>query len=694
MLAGMRTLLVLLVIAISGALPAQTDRGAFRQPVPETGRPELRWLDEALYDSGFLFTDKVRQAYFDLCLEQVAPDLHFSEETWEWLLDHPAVFNAAFAFSYPPNPNIIHNFVKLAKLVGPVYAEKYQQLLIAFAVANRDRRLLESVRGEGRYGSLIGRNLTYNPGFKAELEKGVVQQNGWYINHDVAVPAESAFASDMNGVIFPDEAERRTRLQRLHANFDLGGDADAKAVANWLKANRSTKIYEIMSLDWDRFYQKTGIKLREKREPKSLPWDKIAHVAGRYPPRTFATVAETLCLRIQRYEQKGAERSKLFPLSKAPWPLLLLLTQNDPVDESTFFWNMYMRTGGVPGYATYSFDYTKPEIRYNDGVWHPDAAPRILTDGGVCGRLSTMAEFAQRSIGTPAQGMGQPGHRAFMTYEYGNGRYSAAMHHSVNTIDVSTVQWWLTPVWGPTFDQKTKLNDFGELNGANSTNYERDNIRWHIGLCEAMNRGLSSWEDTRMALIIYDFYPGASNEQKEALLRSAFLLNVANTDVVFRLAKLRKGNARQTEKLRDAFRRGFVDTAAGCTGDEPIKADQDLSRLLRSNTVGPRNPKKVTNEWALFVLNGIFVGTYTNIPDEFSEYYQKNRLQWIADKNAYAKVVAEELKYQKRLGNSPFLAEVQRLNDKYDRVRLGAEIDRTRTVKEERERRKAQENAW
>ncbi len=709
----MRWLLCLLVTLFAVWAPAQMkDFGAYNKPIPATGNDDLRWLDAALHSSGFLFNEKVRQAYYDHCMRLVAPELHFSEMTWEWLNAHPAVFNAAFALEYPPNPNVIHNFVKLAKLVGPVYAEKYQQLLIAFAVAYRQEKLLDSSLAADRYGAINSRNFTWDPKRKEELERQVLAQQGWSVNHDVAVPDEAAFAHDTGGRLYQDEADRLKRMKGLHAKYNLGDDQDAKQVVNWLLKNARTKIYEIMSLNAGAFQNKTGIALSNGREPSSLPWDKIAHVAKRYPPRTDGSVHENLCLRIMRYEEKGAERSKLFPLSKAPWPLLLLLTQKDPLDESTFFWNLYKSKGSVPGYATYSFDYTKPEIRYRDAEWHPDANPRIIQDGGVCGRLSTMAEFAQRSIGTPAQGMGQPGHRAFMTYEYQNDRFRAVMHHSVDTIQVSTVGWHLPPIYGPVTDAKTKLTGFAPMTRANSDGFLRDNIRWHIGLCEAMNIGLAGWENSRMALLILDLYMAnkdpelnATLEQQEALLRSAMLENIANTDVVFRLAAARKGNASRILDLMQAFGNMFVSVSDGATGATALarntnfggtQAGTDLTALLRNRftTSSPRNQKKITNEWALYVRNAIFLGAFTNIPDEADKRYAGSRVEWMRDKHAYAKAVADELKYQKKLGNSPFLAEVQRLNDKYDKVRLSTEIDTTRNVKEERQRRQAEENAW
>lgn len=707
----MRKGLVIFLVLVATLLSAQVkDRGAYRQPIPPTGNADLRWLDAALYDSGFIFDVYVREAYFEHCMRLVAPQLHFSEITWDWLNANPAVLNATFAYSYPPNPNIIHNFVKFAKLVGPVYAKKYEQLLIAYAVANSKTKLLDSSLKADRYGSFTTRNFTWDPKRKAEIENRVKAQSGWAYNSDTSVPSDASLASDTDGKPFADEVARQARAQTLHNAFDLAGDDEAKRVVQWLKgAGSRTQIFEIMRLTPEKFAAKTGISLAGGRAPEKLPWDKIAHAAHRYPPRMMGTAVENLCLHIMRYEEKGAENSKLFPLSKAPWPLLLLLTENDPIDESTYFWNMYKAKGSVPGYARYSFDYTKDEYRYKNDVWHPDSTPRMLSDGGVCGRLSTMAEFAQRSIGTPARGMGQPGHRAFITYDYADGRYFTTRHHSVNTVDVSTVGWSLPPLYGPVLNSTTKETNFNLMIGRDFDN----NVRWHIGLCEAMNIGLPSWEDTRMAMHILDIYTTdienpalrASTAQQEALLRSCMLRNIANTDVLFRLAQLRKGNASRILDLIQAFGNYFVSVQDGCTGDKPLAlntdfgnttAGADLTSLMRSNfsNSGARNQKKLSNEWALFVRNAIFIGAFTNIPDETAPQFVNDRLAWVSAKNAYAKAVADELKYQKQLGNSPFLAEIQRLNDKYDKVRLAAERSTTRNLKEVYRQKESEENFW
>jgi hypothetical protein len=197
----------------------------------------------------------------------------------------------------------------------------------------------------------------------------------------------------------------------------------------------------------------------------------------------------------------------------------------------------------------------------------------------------------------------------------------------------------------------------------------------------------------------------ASIDQQEALLRSALVKNIANTDVVFRLAGVRKGKANKILDLIQGFTNAFVSIADGCTGDKAMArntnfgnttAGADLTALLRNNFsyTSNRNVKKVKNEWALFIRHAIFIGAFTNIPDEADPKYAGSRIEWVVDKNAYAKAVEEELKYQKKLANTPFLADIQRLNDKYDKVRLSTESRTKRNNAEMRQRRIEEENTW
>ncbi len=66
-------------------------------------------------------------------------------------------------------------------------------------------------------------------------------------------------------------------------------------------------------------------------------------------------------------------------------------------------------------YTTYTWDYDKPEIWFRNSKWSPDRTMyRILQDGGVCGRQSTMGQHVNECLNRPSIGTGQPGHRAWV----------------------------------------------------------------------------------------------------------------------------------------------------------------------------------------------------------------------------------------------------------------------------------------
>ncbi|SFV70267.1 putative RTX toxin hemolysin-type calcium-binding protein [hydrothermal vent metagenome] len=66
-------------------------------------------------------------------------------------------------------------------------------------------------------------------------------------------------------------------------------------------------------------------------------------------------------------------------------------------------------------YTTYTWDYDRPEVWYRQSDWTPHRSYyRILQDGGVCGRQSTMGQHANECLNRPSIGTGQPGHRAWV----------------------------------------------------------------------------------------------------------------------------------------------------------------------------------------------------------------------------------------------------------------------------------------
>ncbi len=66
-------------------------------------------------------------------------------------------------------------------------------------------------------------------------------------------------------------------------------------------------------------------------------------------------------------------------------------------------------------YTTYTWAYNEPEVWFRASEWSPHRTVyRILQDGGVCGRQSTMGQHVNECLNRPSIGIGQPGHRAWV----------------------------------------------------------------------------------------------------------------------------------------------------------------------------------------------------------------------------------------------------------------------------------------
>jgi len=66
-------------------------------------------------------------------------------------------------------------------------------------------------------------------------------------------------------------------------------------------------------------------------------------------------------------------------------------------------------------YTTYTWAYDAPEVWFRKSAWSPHRTVyRILQDGGVCGRQSTMGQHVNECLNRPSIGVGQPGHRAWV----------------------------------------------------------------------------------------------------------------------------------------------------------------------------------------------------------------------------------------------------------------------------------------
>jgi len=199
----------------------------------------------------------------------------------------------------------------------------------------------------------------------------------------------------------------------------------------------------------------------------------------------------------------------IFPTAQAPWPLLTWFKAAVPERECEWIWERYWgripgQPAGIIGYGRYSWDYDRvPEVKYKASAWHPGSLPRIWEDGGVCGRLSTMADTFRRALGQPARGTGQPGHRAFVHYgrDPKSGRWTFGVGQSIAGLEVTTT--------GP---DVPALPPFIENRAVNC-----------VALVQAMNLGLERFHRGR---ILGWFALGQTDAaRREGYLRQALALN-------------------------------------------------------------------------------------------------------------------------------------------------------------------------
>lgn len=218
-------------------------------------------------------------------------------------------------------------------------------------------------------------------------------------------------------------------------------------VADWMRVS-GTPFVRVMA-DGAAALAAAGVDPKDARE--SGFWTKVAHASGTYPPRLASSQVAHLRWLVDRLDETAPEGAKqpwpIFPMTRAPWPLLLWFRDTPPERERDWIWERYWgrisgQPAGIIGYGRYSWDYDrKPEVKHKASAWHPNSLPRIWEDGGVCGRLSTMADTFRRTLGVPARGCGQPGHRAFVNYGWDakKGVWTFGVGQSIAGIDVTRV---------------------------------------------------------------------------------------------------------------------------------------------------------------------------------------------------------------------------------------------------------------
>jgi hypothetical protein len=465
---------------------------------------------------------------------------------WPWLKKHSAVRVGLLTSADPVPAVYAENLDHLRIAMGPAIADKYAQLLLGVSLTDQ----LEPKTAQGGDGA-------YN---------------------------QSAYASVSNNP-----------------------DTNVARVANYLKQNNIT-LQDFVDKA-DDILSKLHLADLTKKDRNSFV-ENVAYATKTYPPRTPLPLVACLKKLIGRYETKiGPFNDKgpewpLFPIDLAPFPLLAPLRQTLPERELDYLWERFNgRIEGakdrLPTYGHYTFDYEKPEIRYKQSDWNPTALPRIIEDGGVCGRLSTLAQLSAVGLGRPAVGMYQPGHRALLTYhgDPKTGHYSASMDQAITGPDKSTNQWFMPAPRG------LRVNPEGTVVG----------VEWHFALALSMNLGLNRYTDSRICMYLAKDQP--SQPRKLDLLQTAVEMNPYNLEAWYALASVTGPDTTAINQLLARMDALLFNPDSGTAQQQELAANTDLRAHMAKETA---DLKKQSNIVASMLGDAITEATYKTALDDKS----------------------------------------------------------------------------
>ena len=536
--------------------PANGDESSFddRQPDSPTNGPATHLLDpdKACYQSvearlenaGGLLTADVRAAYVDWAERRVLRELRdakvsISVDCRAEVEHNPDLRDAIFAAVYPPDPSILQNYQHIRSALGSTTMERYRSLAVAFAISRRTKGV-DSNSDSPDFG------LPYQPGFwRDETLKAVNDDNG-----EKFVQAIADFMKS-TGVSALDVYQSSSRQQQL-VEFLRARNIDDDSI------NRVKEAPEFgQSL-------KNAMVLLSQRppardpKPETVTWMRYLIAQQQAVPTSIPTDNGKLLT------------WPIFPIAQAPWPLLMPLDHPVPLVEAQYIWEKYQGLHGQDRWHTYG--------PYRNGIdampfmlqpsrWFWDAWPDRIVWGGECVPISKGTTELLSAMGEPAMWSGQPGHANLISFDYASGYWYALIQQEyAGPPDVDWAQWYFNE------DPGTQLR-YRNL-------YYWPGSEYHLGLALAMNVGLRSYMDTRIAANIYRALPA---EQKSILgiklLAGTLQENPYNPEIWYRLAEQSPSGADACNLVQYAMSHG---TAFGAQPGRPIEVAEAMTNYWKT----------------------------------------------------------------------------------------------------------------
>ncbi len=427
---------------------------------------------------------------------------------------NPVLSDALFRSVYPPDPSILQNYTRLRTALGPDFMARYRSLVIAVAVAKRINGV--EISQAGNLSAWVGRPVEDEGG---DRDADGDYQPGFWTDESlqsVGTQEDKDFIAGITGFM----KNNHVAALELYQN-----QADQTQLADYLKQRgiKPDLIAEIKpSVQFGERLKNAMVLLGQRPAHRDSKPDTVAWL--RYLVSIFESTPGSTPL----VDGKPMPWP-IFPIDRAPWPLLMPLARPVPLTEAKYVWETFQGEHGSDRYHTYGpyrGDADAMTYELQPSPWFWDAWPDQIVHGGECVPISKSTVDLYSCLAKPAVWAGQPGHANLIVFQLDQGVWSANVEQAfAGGPDATFAQWY--------FDDKhgTELR-FRDL-------YNWAGAEYHLGLALGMDRGLSSYLDTRMAADIFRVLP---DDEKPTvgrkLLESTLAANPFNPDIWYQLAQL------------------------------------------------------------------------------------------------------------------------------------------------------------
>ena len=451
-----------------------------------------------LQGAGGKLTPEVRNAYLDWSEKTVLQQLREGSRTvpescLAEVRRDSVLRDAVFGSVFPPDPSILQNYAELRAQLGEKFLPKYRALVVAVSVAKRTKGVetAEAV-------NVIGRDY----------------QSGFWTDESLQNPGSEP-EKDFIRRIAAFMTQAQVTASNLYVNVSIQEQLKAVLAQQGVSANFIAEVRK--SLQFGERLKDAMVVLKQRpatrdAKPTTVAW--LRHLIATHEAQPSSTPNQMSW--------------PLFPIDTAPWPLLMPLAHAVPLSEADYIWEAFQGEHGDDRYHTYGpyrgdDDVMPDSLRPSRWFW--DAWPDRIVHGGMCVPISKGTVDLYTSLNKPAMWAGQPGHANLISFQYVNKSWTAEIEQAfAGGPDVTFAQWYFDEDPGT----EIRYRDLYFWSGA----------EYQLGLALAMNLGVKSYMDTRLAANIFKALPaGEKPTLGVKLLRSVVTTNPFNPEVWYRLAE-------------------------------------------------------------------------------------------------------------------------------------------------------------